>query len=155
MKICKIGVMAVACLCGSGILNAAVTAPAPTAEHTDEGQVNAWKIEAAKAAQEYVNLLDQGRYTDSWRQGSPLFQKTINQNEWNMALQMARKRLGVVKSRTLKDEKIAWDPKGLPKGAYMVVEYNTSFEKAANSGELLTLIREDNGDWKVLTYQVD
>lgn len=114
-----------------------------------------WKIEAAQAAQDYVNLLDQGRYGESWDRGSVLFQHTISKKEWNTALTLARKRLGPVRSRTLKDERPAWDPKGLPKGPYMVVEYNTSFQRAPNSGELLTLRRDEDGKWKVLTYKVN
>lgn len=126
----------------------------PTDEAANEAQLNAWKIEAAKTAAEYVQLLDQRRYADSWGTGSLIFQRTISQKEWTVALDLARSRLGRAKERTLKDERIAWDPKGLPKGAYMVVEYDTSFEKAPNSGELLTL-RLENGKWKVLTYQVN
>ncbi|MBA3722066.1 MAG: DUF4019 domain-containing protein [Parachlamydiaceae bacterium] len=115
----------------------------------------AWMIEASRAAQEYVDLLDNGRYAESWTKGAQVFEHKISQAEWVGALNMARARLGSVKSRTLKDEKPAFDPKGLPKGPYMVVEYNTSFEFAPNSGELLTLMRESDGRWKVLTYQVN
>lgn len=118
-------------------------------------QMAVWSIEAAKVAQDYVKLLDQGNYAESWKRGASLFQRTVNQKEWESALARSRGRLGAMKSRTLKDQRPAFDPKGLPKGAYMVVEYNTSFEKAPNSGELLTLIREPNGAWKVLTYQVN
>jgi hypothetical protein len=126
-----------------------------SAQQTDASQVEAWKIEAAKVAKDYVNLLDQGKYAESWDTGSSIFQKTISKGEWVLALQLARQKLGKVQSRTLKDERPAWDPKGLPKGAYMVVEYNTSFAKAPNSGELLTLRLEPSGQWKILTYQVN
>jgi hypothetical protein len=121
--------------------------------HIDEW--NAWLIEALKAAEDFVRLIDQGRYAESWTRGAKLFQKTITQKEWSVALQLARQPLGAVRSRSLKDERPALDPKGLPKGPYMVVEYNTSFEKAPQSGELLTLMREADGTWKVLTYQVN
>lgn len=118
-------------------------------------QLSAAMIESANAAQEFVKLLDEGKYSQSWSQGSSIFQKTIGQAEWTQALNLARKPLGKVKARTVKKQLPAWDPEGLPKGAYMVVEYNTSFENAPNSGELLTLMQERNGTWKVLTYQVN
>lgn len=127
----------------------------PTAETITTEELNAWLIESAKVAQDYVQLIDQGRYAETWTRGAKLFQKTISQGEWTTALNLARKPLGAVKSRTLKDQKPAWDPKGMPKGAYMVVDYKTSFARAPNSGELLTLMRESNGTWKVLTYQVN
>ena len=68
---------------------------------------------------------------------------------------MTRQRLGNTKTRLLKDQRLAHDPKGLPEGAYMIIEYDTSFEHVPNSAELLTLMREPTGLWKVLTYQVD
>lgn len=120
-----------------------------------EQELAATMPEAAKAANDYVALLDQGKYADSWSEGARVFQSTISQSEWVTALKLARQPLGRVKSRTLKDQKPAWDPAGLPRGSYMVLEYNTSFEGAPNSGELLTLMREPNGKWKVLTYQVN
>jgi hypothetical protein len=121
----------------------------------DQNLWAAWMIEAAQVAKDYVDTLDQEKYQESWGKGDALFQRTINQKEWTAALDLSRKSLGKVKSRTLKDEKPAIDPQGLPKGPYMVVEYSTSFEKAPNSGELLTLRRGNDGQWKVLTYQVN
>lgn len=129
-------------------------APAP-AQTDQSNPMAAWTVEALRAAQEYVNLLDQGHYEQSWQVGAQIFQRTMNQKEWATALALSRGKLGRMISRTLKDEKPAFDPKGLPKGAYMVVEFNTAFEKAPKSGELLTLMRERDGKWKVLTYQVN
>lgn len=133
----------------------AVVSTVPEVQNRNPSDVAAWKIEAANAAQQYVKLIDQGKYGESWDHGAKLFQHTISRKEWSTALTLARKRLGQVISRTIKDERPAWDPKGLPKGAYMVVEYNTSFQGAPNSGELLTLMREADGTWKVLTYKVN
>lgn len=127
----------------------------PQPENTSQSEWAAWMIEGGRAAQDYVQLLDQGRYADSWTKGAKIFQNTITQTEWKTALNLARSRLGRVTARTLKDQKPAWNPAGLPPGPYMVVEYNTSFEKAPGSGELLTLMRENDGKWKVLTYQVN
>ena len=124
-------------------------------EKQDSVNLAAAAIEANRAAQDYVELLDKHQYAESWTRGAQLFRKTISQGEWVQALQAARGRLGAMKSRTLKDERIAWDPIKLPKGAYMVVEFDTSFERAPQSGELLTLMQEKDGSWKVLTYQVN
>jgi hypothetical protein len=121
----------------------------------DQEQVAAWMIESAQVAKDYVDGLDQGQYAQSWSKGDPLFQHIITKEEWTKALTESRKRLGRVISRKLKDQRLAKDPHGLPKGAYMVVEYNTSFQNAPDSGELLTLRRGSDGKWRVLTYQVN
>jgi hypothetical protein len=131
------------------------TAQAAVSESKDSADIAASMIESLRAAQDFVGLIDRGLYGESWSRGSRLLQATVGQAQWVQALQFARARLGSVKARTLKDQKPAWDPKGLPNGAYMVVEFNVDFEKVANSGELLTLMREAGGTWKVLTYQVN
>jgi hypothetical protein len=58
-------------------------------------------IEAQRAAKDFVELLDNGRYKDSWTQGSVLFQRTINPSEWIFALQLARK----IRKRAIKSFK--------------------------------------------------
>lgn len=127
-----------------------------TSKPTEEqSQMAAWMLESAQVAKDYVEGLDKGQYPESWTKGDQLFQHTISKDEWAIALNNSRKRLGKVKSRSLKDQRPAKDPHGLPRGAYMVVEYDTSFENAPASGELLTLRRGSDGKWRVLTYQVN
>lgn len=131
------------------------TASKPSTPEDDADKIGAWMIEAGQAAKEYVEGLDKGDYAQSWSKGDKLFQKTISQREWESALGISRKPLGKVKTRTLKDQRPAWDPNGLPKGPYMVIEYSTSFEKAPKSVELVTLRKDADGNWRVLTYQVN
>lgn len=120
----------------------------------DQGQMPAWMLETAQVAKEYVTAIDNGQYAQSWTKGDQLFQHTISQDEWTKALNAGRKGLGRAVSRQVLLQRPAWNPKGLPKGPYMVIEYETSFEKAPNAKELLTLRRGTDGKWRVLTYQV-
>lgn len=150
-----LSIFASTCFADQAALKAPMKEVQPSEQQTDQGQISAWMIETEHAAKDYVEGLDRGDYAPSWSKGDQLFQHTITQQEWAWALGEKRKKLGKVLSRTLKDQKPAWDPQGLPKGPYMVVEYNTSFEKAPKSGETLTLRRGTDGKWRVLTYQVD
>jgi hypothetical protein len=145
-------------------LFAAETTTVPGATQTTQNQpaetemvaeMKAWMKESAPAALDYVNMLDRGEYAQSWSKGDPVFQQVLSQDEWVKSLNGARKPLGKVTSRKLKDQRPAVNPKGLPIGAYMVVEYDTAFENAPVSGELLTLHRGTDGKWRVLTYQVN
>lgn len=131
------------------------TATQQSANTVDPAELNAWMIETAQVSKDYVEGLDKGEYAKSWTKGDQLYQHTITQKEWEYALNKSRKNLGRVKSRTIKKHMPGWDPQGLPKGPYMVVEYKTSFDNAPDSGELLTLRRGSDGKWRVLTYQVE
>lgn len=124
-------------------------------ENVEQTQQAAWMLESAKVAGDYVDALDREYYDQSWTRGDQIFQHTITKEEWTKALIKNRKPLGKVNSRTMKDQRLAMDPQGLPRGAYMVVEYDTSFANAPSSGELLTLRRGSDGTWRVLTYQVN
>lgn len=118
-------------------------------------EVEAAIIESGRVAQEWLKLIDQGKYAESWEQAAALFQRTITKSGWVMALDLIRKPLGPVRARILKQQRPAWNPKGLPEGDYMVIEYSTSFTQTTRSGELITMMREQDGDWKVLTYFVN
>lgn len=121
----------------------------------DQSQLAAWVLESGKAAQDYVEGLDQEKYADSWSKGDQIFQHTITKEEWADNLKDKRKPLGKMKSRTLKDQRIAKDPHGLPKGAYMIVQYKTTFANGPEAEELITLRRGSDGKWRVLTYQIN
>lgn len=124
-------------------------------QEENHSQEAAWMLESAQVANDYVDTIDKGNYAQSWTKGDQIFQHTITKEEWTKALNQSRKPLGKVISRKVKDQRPAMNPQGLPRGAYMVVEYDTSFEKAPLSGELLTLRRGSDGTWRVLTYQVN
>jgi hypothetical protein len=103
----------------------------------------------------WLALVDQGQYARSWDVGSFNFKATIKRDEWVKALEKLRRPLGEVRSREVMDIRWAVDPKGLPKGDYMVFVYKTQFTNKANAYELLTLQQAGDGSWHILTYTVN
>ncbi len=116
--------------------------------------VSAWMLEAAAAAREELRRIDQGQYEESWSKGDALLQKITSKEEWVSLLKEMRQPFGKVNQRALKRETPAYDPKGLPEGEYMIIEYLTSFDKGAQREERLTLRRGSEGRWRVLTYRL-
>lgn len=110
--------------------------------------------DSAKASQNFVELLDSESFGKSWGSASAYFQATINQDEWNSAMEKLRKPLGKLIKRDISDQRTAKDPGNLPKGDYMVMFYRSKFANKDAAYELVTLVKED-GVWKVLTYQVN
>lgn len=110
--------------------------------------------ESLKTSQDFVELLDQENFGSSWSRASTYFKMTIDQAGWQEAMSKLRKPLGKTISREIADQRTSKDPENLPKGDYMVVFYRTSFANKKAAYELVTLVKED-GQWKVLTYQVN
>jgi Protein of unknown function (DUF4019) len=109
---------------------------------------------SAVATQAWLGTIDKGDYQGSWDQGSKIMQSTIGKDEWVNYLDAMRKPLGQPSGRQILDQRTSKDPQGLPAGDYMVLLYNTNFASKAGTKELVTLIKESDGQWKVLTYQI-
>lgn len=109
--------------------------------------------DTANVGSQWLKLVDEGKYGDSWDFGSKTFQFTIKRDEWIKAQNEIRKPYGSLVSRKLVDQRTAKDPKGLPAGEYMVLIYESSFSNHPKAGELLTMVKESDGKWRPLTYQ--
>lgn len=107
-----------------------------------------------EAARSWLALVDKGEYQKSWDEASFTFRLTVPGPRWVMLMGDLRKPLGQLKSRELLDQFPSNDPQGLPKGEYMVLIYRTSFTQKPKAHEMLTLVLESDGKWRVLTYQV-
>lgn len=106
---------------------------------------------AVKAADAWLALLDAGKYTDSWQQASPLFQKQESAAAWQKALEQVRTPQGKLVKRELLDAKYTTTLKGVPDGQYWVVRETTVFERLASAEEKVVLVPADGG-WKVVGY---
>lgn len=109
--------------------------------------------DTANVAAQWLKLIDDGRYGDSWDYASQTFQFTIKRGEWEVAEQKLRGPMGRLINRQLVQQLPAKDPKGLPAGDYMVLAYKSSFSNRPDVRELITMVKESDGKWRVLTYQ--
>lgn len=124
--------------------------PAPAGASATDGNLQA----SAIAAKNWLGVVDNGRYDESWNEASALMKLTVSKDEWVRIMNKTRQPLGSVRSRDVVDQRTAFNPKGLPAGSYMVMVYKTSFANKASAYELVTLF-QDSGQWRVLTYQID
>jgi hypothetical protein len=106
-----------------------------------------------KASGDWLHGVDSGSYGPSWDQGATIFKMTMKRDEWNTYLTKIRKPLGSVVSREVVDQRVSKDPKGLPKGDYMVMIYNTKFSSGKSATELVTL-QDEEGSWRVMGYYI-
>ena len=107
---------------------------------------------AVAAAENWLATLDSGRYTDTWEEAAAIFKDGAPQSKWEPAVQAARQALGVVNSRKVRTMRYVNVLPGAPPGDYVIIEFDTNFEKRPLSVETVTPMRTKAGDWKVAGY---
>lgn len=110
--------------------------------------------EARKAAESWLNLVDQGKYEESWQQASSLFKRSVTVDQWKQAVDGARGTLGKLLSREFSSAERHSSLPGVPDGQYVVIFYNTSFEKKKQGVETITPMLDTDGTWRVSGYYV-
>ena len=120
-----------------------------TAAQTQDTQLTS---QAEASALRWLALTDTGRFDQSWAEAAEMFQANIAKAAWASAAANARSPLGHVLSRKVRSAKYARSLPGVPDGEYVVIQFETSFEKKVNATELVTPVREKDGSWKVSGY---
>jgi hypothetical protein len=109
---------------------------------------------AIEASDMWLKLSDSGRYSESWETAAELFRNAISKEQWNQSLNAVRKPLGKVIKRSVKSKQYATSLPGAPDGEYVVIQYETSFEKKKSSIETVTPMLEKDGKWRVSGYYI-
>ncbi len=107
---------------------------------------------AVKAGVDWLEIVDGGDYAGSWGKGSALFQKGVTSEAWTSSMALFRKQLGAVSSRKVKAVKALTSGPGVPDGEYLVIQFETSFEKKKEAIETLSLVKEADGIWRSAGY---
>ncbi|WP_277970093.1 helix-turn-helix domain-containing protein [Sphingomonas echinoides] len=101
-------------------------------------------------ARNWLALLDQSRWDDSYRLTGKAFRKVNSVQMWTAASNTARVPLGGMVSRVLESQQYFPAP---PEG-YQVVKFRTAFANKAEAIETVTLEQEDGG-WRIVAVTID
>ena len=118
-----------------------------TAQH-DAGAYAA----ALESAQAWLQLVDEGRFDSSWDEAAAHFKNAIRKEKWRETLRAVHTPLGRPLSRILVSRMAVTSLPGAPDGAYVVIQYGTSFEHKKHAVETVTPMREHDGTWHVSGY---
>ncbi len=117
-------------------------------------QAHATQIEAAKqAANDWLTLVDAGKYAESWKQTSPFLQSHFPQAAWEKRLNETRKPLEPFVERTLSTTQYREQIPGLPQGQYVALVWDSYFGVKHQMLESVIMSFE-NGVWKPIGYAV-
>ena len=108
---------------------------------------------SAAAAREWLALIDNGQWEESWQQAGLLFRSEITSGRWTHQLRPVREQLGGVVSRAFLNAEPAESLPGAPDGDYVVLQFATAFETMPEAVEVVTLAKEETG-WAVIGYFV-
>lgn len=107
---------------------------------------------AQKSAEQWLSLVDSGKYGASWKTAATYFQNAIKLEQWERSLSAVRKPLGDVVSRKVKSAKYTKTVPGAPDGEYVILQFTTSFTNKKDAVETVTPMLDKSGEWKVSGY---
>jgi hypothetical protein len=116
---------------------------------------NAEKEKAAvTAAQKWLTLIDEGKYSESWQESAEYFRNAVKQDQWEQMLQSVRTPLGRVLSRKLKTKVYKTSLPGAPDGQYVVIQFEASFQNKKSAIETVTPIFDKDARWRASGYYI-
>jgi hypothetical protein len=107
---------------------------------------------ATKSATTWLRQVDGGKYPESWDQASKGFRDEVARNDWTAALTSLRTPLGTPTTRTLKSAQLTRELPNAPPGEYVVIQFDTAFEKKPGSVETVVAVRDADRAWRVTGY---
>ena len=115
-------------------------------------QADTEKVEqTTPVAEAFLQLLDQGKYAESWQSSAKLMQGKISEKEWVEKLAKARTLSGEFVARERTDASYSTEAQDSPDGEYMMLTYSSNFKKATDVSEYVTVALEGTR-WKVAGY---
>jgi len=107
---------------------------------------------AIEAAESWLKLIDEDKYSESWEQAAEFFKKYVSREQWKNSLDMARKPLGKTILRKVINSTYTTTLPGAPDGRYVVIQFESSFENKQNAVETVTPMLDSESRWRVSGY---
>ena len=111
-------------------------------------------LNAKKASDAWLSMLDEGKYAESWQNTSSYFKNVIDEGQWEKTLKSVRRPLGDILSRKAISQTYTQALPGAPDGEYVVIQYKSSFRNKASAIETVTPSLEKDGVWRVSGYYI-
>ena len=124
-----------------------ITATSIAAENKKEQQ-------AVSAAMKWLNLVDKGKYAESWNTAARYFKNAVTEDQWKGTLQSVRTPLGKLVARSVETTNYRTTLPGAPDAQYVVIRFKTSFENKKTAIETVTPMMDEDGKWRVSGYYI-
>lgn len=109
---------------------------------------------ATKAALKWLELIDAGKYAESWDEASEFFKTNTPKETWIETLEDLMPQFGENKTRESDGSRFMTKMPGGPDGEYVMLRFSSTFEKKEEATETVTPAKDENGKWRVSGYYI-
>lgn len=107
-----------------------------------------------QAAEDWLALVDQGQYEESWGAASAVLKQAVTAAQWESTLNSTRSQLGGRLTRGLDARTEDSSIEGFPDGEYVILGFSSSFANDPQAVETLTIKLDSDGVWRVVAYSI-
>jgi nucleoid-associated protein YgaU len=130
---------------------AAASAPAEAAAPAVDSATAEKEAAGKLAAQGWLVLLDRRDWGRAWETSSAVFRTSVPLGTWMDGIPKVREAFGAFVERTPAESVYKTTLEGRPDGEYVTAIFLSKFEKRELQ-EVITVVREPDGKWRVTGY---
>lgn len=113
-----------------------------------------FEAEAVKAADEWLNLLDQKEYAQCWTNSAKYFREQVSQEQWLEGMNSIGNLVGSVENRTMRSANYFRALPNAPMGEYVVIVYDITLKSGQTAVETVTPMKDPDNLWRVSGYYI-
>jgi len=110
---------------------------------------------AMTASESWLHTVDAGRYAQSWDDASKAFREAVTKEKWESLVKPVRAQTGNLIARKVRSARYTRELPNAPAGEYVVIQYDTRFERVPHAVETVTPMKDPDGTWRVSGYFVN
>ncbi|MFA6714513.1 MAG: DUF4019 domain-containing protein [Victivallales bacterium] len=110
---------------------------------------------AVEAAENWLKLVDDGKYGKSWDTAAAFFKESIPRKRCEYVFGKAREKLGKKVSREFSSKTHHRALPNAPEGKYIVMEFKSSFDNKPAAIETVTAMLDKDGKWRIAGYYIN
>ena len=129
-------------------------APKEEAVPSASGKLGPNEKAAVAAAEAWLDLVDEGKFGDSWDEAARFFKSAVKKEQWVQQIKTARPPFGKALSRELVGAEYMTSVPGAPDGEYVVIVFKTKFKNKDGAFETITPMMDEDGAWRVSGYYI-
>ncbi len=107
-----------------------------------------------RSARTWLELIDAGKYKESWENTSPLFRSKKAEADWIRTLTTIREPRGAMTARYLATAGATKSLSDFPEGDYVVLQFYTTFANKGLALETVSLVKMPNDTWQIADLDI-